>query len=157
MRLVLIVALLGLLATPARAELSGAVDGRALIGLDGRAGGAVMLDVWALRGTWRPGGCFGMGGLSSHDSASSRLISPFGLSLAFVPWPAGSSLFVVARGGGYVGVEKGGFLAGGFAGGALGYALDLGEGSSVRFAVNTWVLIGARGGLFLGPSVGLGF
>lgn len=156
-RISLIVLLLAALAAPARAELSGAVDGRALIGLDGRRGGAAMVDLWGLRGTWRPGGCFGLGALSGNDRASSRLVSPLGFSLAFVPWPDGSSLFVIGRLGGYLGAEKGGFIGGLFAGGALGYGLHVGEGATVRLAADLWGMVGERGGFFLGPSLGLGF
>jgi hypothetical protein len=155
---VLVVALLALWGAPARAELSGAVDGRALLGLDGRYGGALMVDLWGLRGKWRPGGCFGLGALSKGDgSVSSRLMSPLALSLAFVPWPEGSSLFLVGRVGGYLGAEKGGFIGGVYAGGALGYGVALGEGATVRFAADAWGMMGERGGFFLGPSLGLGF
>jgi hypothetical protein len=151
----LLVALL--FAVPARAELSGATDGRALLGVDGRYGGALMIDLWGLRGKWRPGAAFGLGALSENDSASSRLFSPLALSMAFVPWPDGSSPFVVGRVGGYLGAEKGGFIGGLYAGGALGYGIGLGEGATVRLGVDLWGLIGERGGFFLGPAVGLGF
>jgi hypothetical protein len=153
----LIVALLALLTVPARAEVSGAVDGRALFGLDGRYGGALMLDAWALRGRWRPGGCFGLGALSSDDDSSARLFSPLGLSLSFVPWPERSSPFLTGRVGAYFGAEKGGFLVGFYTGGALGYGLHVGEGATVRFAADVWAMVGERGGFFLGPSLGLGF
>ncbi len=153
----LIIALLALVAVPAQADVSGAVDGRALFGFDGRYGGALMADVWGLRGKWRPGGCFGLGGLSDNSKSSSRLFSPLGFSLAFVPWPERSSPFVIGRVGGYLGSEKGGVIAGGYAGGALGYGLHLGEGTTVRIAADLWGLLGTRGGFFLGPSLGLGF
>lgn len=149
--------LVALWAAPARAELSGAVDGRALFGLDGRHGGAVLIDLWALRGRWRPGGCFGLGALSANADASSRVVSPLALSLSFVPRPEGSSLFVTGRLGGYAGSEKSGFIGGFYAGGALGYGLHIGEGATVRLAADAWGMVGARGGFFLGPSLGLGF
>jgi hypothetical protein len=157
--LALVIALLGLLcAAPARAELSGAVDGRALFGVDGRYGGAAMIDLWGLRGMVRPGAAFGIGALSAGDrKVSSRVVTPLALSLAFVPRPEGSSFFGVARLGGYLGAEKGGFIGGLFVGGALGYGIGLGEGASFRFALDVWGMVGERGGLFLGPSLGLGF
>lgn len=154
----LVVLLLAWLAAPARAELSGAVDARALIGIDGRYGGGVMVDLWGRRGIVRPGGSFGLGALSKGEGAvSSRMMTPLALSLAIVPWPEGSSLFLIGRVGGYLGAEKGGFIGGVFAGGSLGYGISLGEGATVRLGADAWGLIGEHGGLFLGPSLGLGF
>jgi hypothetical protein len=158
-RLGLLLALATLwLAAPARAELSGSVDGRALIGIDGRYGGAAMVDLWALRGMVRPGAAFGLGALSKgEDSVSSRVFTPLAFSLAFVPHPDAGSFFGVARVGGYLGAEKGGFIGGFFAGGSLGYGFSLGEGATLRLAGDAWGLVGPRGGIFLGPSLGLGF
>ncbi len=154
----LLVLLVAGLAAPARAELSGAVDARALIGIDGRYGAGLMVDLWGLRGIVRPGGSFGIGALSQGDGAvSSRMMTPLAFSLAIVPWPEGSSLYLIGRVGGYLGAEKGGFIGGAFAGGSLGYGISLGEGATVRLGADAWGLIGERGGLFLGPSLGLGF
>lgn len=139
------------------AELSGAVDGRALIGIDGRYGGALSLDLWATRGMFRPGAAFAIGALSRHDSASSRVFTPLSLSLAFVPGGDASGLVAIVRVGGYAGAQKGGLIGGGFASGSLGYGLALGEGASLRLAAEAWGLIGQHGGIFFGPTLGLGF
>jgi hypothetical protein len=141
----------------ARAELSGATDGRALFGVDQRYGGGVMTDIWGLRGRVRPGIAVGLSALSGNDEASSRVVTPAGFSLAFGPSTEVSSLIAVTRLGGYVGMEKGAFIGGGFASGAVGYAIALGEGASIRLTVDVWGLIGKRGGVFFGPAVGLGF
>jgi hypothetical protein len=154
----LVVAWLALFAAPARAELSGAVDGRALFGVDGRYGGGLMVDLWGLRGKWRPGGSFGLAAISAGDrKVSSRFLSPLAFSLELVPRPDASSFFILGRVGGYLGAEKGGFIGGLYAGGALGYGIWLGEGATVRLAADAWGIVGERGGFFIGPSLGLGF
>ncbi|MDB4986486.1 MAG: hypothetical protein JWN04_1664 [Myxococcaceae bacterium] len=142
----------------ARAELSGEADGRALIGLDGRYGGALSLDLWGTRGMFRPGAAFGLGALSSNRHGSSRVFTPLALSLGFVPWgDERTGLVLVVRGGGYAGAQKGGLIAGAFASGSMGLAIALGEGASLRLAGEAWGLIGPHGGVFFGPTVGLGF
>ena len=154
----MVAALLTAAATaPARGDVSGGVDARVLIGADRRFGGAMMVDTWGLGGRVRLGGALGLGALSGRDDKSSRVVSPLALSLAIVP-PGGRSGFVgVARLGGYVGGEKGGFIGGGFGSCAIGYALSLGEGATFRMAADVWGLLGERGGVFFGPAVGLGF
>ncbi len=144
-------------ARPARAELSGTVDGRALIGIDRSYGGALMADVWATRGWLRPGGAFGIAAVSAGDGASSRVLTPLALSLAFVPRGERMGFVAVARLGGYAGAQKGGLIGGGFASCTLGYAFSLGEGASLHLSAELWGLVGAHSGLFLGPAVGLGF
>ncbi|MDB4977349.1 MAG: hypothetical protein JWN48_5690 [Myxococcaceae bacterium] len=144
-------------AASARAELSGGVDGRALIGLDSRYGGALSVDLWGTRSRFRPGASFGIGALSANDDASSRVFTPLALSLAFVPSGDASGFVAVVRAGGYAGAQKGALIGGGFASGSLGYGIALGEGASLRFAAEAWGLIGQHGGVFFGPSVGLGF
>lgn len=141
----------------ASAELSGAVDGRALIGLDARYGGALSIDLWATRGMFRPGAAFAIGALSRHESTSSRVLTPLALSLAFVPSGDASGFVAVVRAGGYAGAQKGGLIGGGFASGSLGFGLALGEGASLRLAAEAWGFIGQHGGIFFGPTLGLGF
>jgi hypothetical protein len=141
----------------ARAELSGGVDARALIGLDDRHGGALSVDLWATRGMFRPGGFFGIGALSANDDKSSRVLTPLALSLSFLPAGEGSGLVVIARAGGYAGAQKGGLIGGGFASGTVGFGFALGEGAQVRLAAEVWGLIGEHGGVFFGPNLGLGF
>jgi hypothetical protein len=141
----------------ARAELSGAVDGRALIGIDQRYGGALLAELWGSRGMVRPGVAFGLAALSGNGEASSRVVTPLGFSLAIVPRNEASGFLAIVRLGGYAGAEKGGFIGGAFGSGALGYGISLGEGASVRLTVDVWGLIGTRGGLFLGPALGFGF
>jgi hypothetical protein len=139
-------------------RLSGAVDGRMLIGVTGRYGGALGLDLWAGSSVVRVGGTFGVGALSKSDDASSRVFTPFGLSLGFMPRDDDrSGPSAVLRGGGYAGAQKGGLLLGPFASVALGYRFALGEGASVRVGVDAWTLFLNHGGLFLGPYFGLGF
>jgi len=149
--------LVALGAAPARAELAGAVDGRPLFGVDARYGGAALAELWGRRQIVRPGLSFGLGALSDSDDASSRVFTPLAFSLAVMPSMEASGFVAVARLGGYAGAEKGGFIAGGFASGALGYGISLGEGASFRMMVDVWALIGTRGGVFLGPALGLGF
>lgn len=141
----------------ARADVSGALDGRALIGVDQRYGGAVLVDAWAGDGWLRYGGALGLGALSGHAAKSSRVIAPMAISLALVPPGDRSGVTSVLRLGGYAGGEQGGFIGGGFAGCTLGYAISLGEGASVRVGADVWGLIGPRGGFFIGPALGLGF
>ena len=138
--------------------LHGAVDGRMLIGVTGRYGGALSLDLWALEGVVRIGGAFGVGALSKSDSASSRVFTPFGLSLGVMPRDDDKSgPTAVFRGGGYAGAEKGGLVIGPFASVALGYRIALGEGANLRLGVDGWAVFMNHGGLFLGPYLGLGF
>jgi len=144
-------------AAPARAELSGALDGRALIGFDQRYGGAVMIDVWAMRGWLRVGAATGIGALSANDEASSRVLSPLALSLAVIPDRDAAGFVCVLRAGGYGGGQKSGLIGGGFFSGTLGYGFSLGEGASIRVAAELWGLVGSHGGLFVGPTIGLGF
>lgn len=143
--------------SPARAELAGAIDAQGLFGLDRRYGGAVLTELWGRRGIVRPGAAVGFAALSSSDDASSRLLTPLAFSLAIMPGMENSGFVGVARLGGYLGAEKGGFIGGGFASAALGYAISLGEGASVRITADVWGLVGKRGGAFFGPALGLGF
>jgi hypothetical protein len=142
---------------PARAESAGGVDARPLIGVDGRYGGAVLAELWAMRGTLRVGGAVGLGALSGNDDASSRVLTPFALSLALMPSGEQSGFVGIARLGGYVGAEQGGFIGGGFGSCAAGYGFSLGEGASLRVLADVWGVIGKRGSVFFGPAVGLGF
>jgi hypothetical protein len=156
--LIAVVLLAGLgTAAPARAELSAALDGRALIGFDQRYGGAVMLDVWAMRSWIRVGGATGLGALSANDKASSRVLTPLALSLAVIPDRDGAGFVGVLRAGGYGGGQKSGLIGGAFFSGTLGYGFSLGEGASIRLAAELWGLVGSNGGLFVGPTLGLGF
>jgi hypothetical protein len=141
----------------ARAELSGAVDGRALLGIDGRDGGALSVDLWATRGMFRPGAAFGIGALSSNHDASSRVFTPLSLSLGFMPQGERTGFVAVVRAGGYAGAQKGGLIGGGFASGSLGLGIALGEGASLRLGAEACGFIGQHGGVFFGPTVGLGF
>jgi hypothetical protein len=142
---------------PARAELAGAVDVRPLIGVDSRYGAAALAELWARRKIVRPGVAFGLGALSKNDDASSRIVTPLAFSLAVMPSMERTGFVGVIRLGGYAGAEKGGFIGGGFVSGTLGCCIALGEGASLRLAVDVWGLIGKRGGVFLGPALGLGF
>jgi hypothetical protein len=144
-------------AAPARAELSGAIDGRPLLSLDQRYGGAVMIDVWATRSWLRVGAATGLGALSGNDEASSRVLTPLALSLAIIPSHDASGFVGVIRGGGYGGGQKSGLIGGAFFSGTLGYGFGLGEGASIRVAAELWGLIGSHGGLMVGPTLGLGF
>ena len=106
----------------------------------------------------RVGGTFGVGALSQGDGASSRVFTPFGLSLGFMPRDDDKSgPTAILRGGGYAGAQKGGLVVGPFASCALGYRFGLGEGAHVRLGVDSWALFMHKGGLFLGPYFGLGF
>lgn len=128
-----------------------------MFGLDQRYGGALLAEFWGRRGVVRPGVAVGIGALSAGDDESSRVVTPLGFSLAVVPGLESSGFVAVARLGGYAGAEKGGFIAGGFASGAAGYAISLGEGASIRMTADVWALIGKRGGFFFGPALGFGF
>jgi hypothetical protein len=160
-RLAGLLAVLGALLVPGSADaapkLAGAVDGRLSVGVDGRYGGALGVDLWAGAGLFRLGGSFGVGALSEGAGATSRVFTPFALSLGLLPRADQSGLTAALRLGGYAGADKGGLLAGPFASVALGYGIDLGEGASVRFGVDGWALFLNDGGLFFGPYVGLGF
>jgi hypothetical protein len=94
----------------ARAEpkLTGAVDARGLVGIDKRYGGALALDLWAGSGLFRVGGTFGVGALSKSDDASSRVFTPFGLSLGIMPRDGQAGPTAVLRGGGYAGARRAG-------------------------------------------------
>lgn len=148
---------LAIAASPARAELSGAVDARPLLGITGRYGGAALVDLWGMRGRMRVGGALGLGALSAGDGASSRVLTPLALSLALAPAGEASGFVATLRLGGYAGAQKGGFTGGGYGSCALGYGFSLGEGASVRLAAEISGLLGARGGVFVGPALGLGF
>ncbi|MET0341602.1 MAG: hypothetical protein ABW252_11425 [Polyangiales bacterium] len=152
-----LIALLGCGASAARADVSGALDARALIGVDHRHGGAAMVDAWGGDGWFRYGGALGIGALSGHREKSSRVLAPMAISLAIVPPGERSGFSSVLRLGGYAGGEQGGFVGGGFVGCALGYAVGLGEGASVRVSADAWGLLGPRGGFFVGPALGFGF
>ena len=155
---VVVAALLSAATTaPVHADVSGGVDARALLGVDGRMGGAMLVDAWGLDGRVRVGGALGLGALSGRGDKSSRVVSPLAFSLALVPPSHASGFVAVARLGGYVGGEKGGFIGGGFGSCAVGYAQSLGEGATLRMTADVWGLLGRHGGVFLGPALGLGF
>lgn len=142
---------------PARAEPSGGLDARPLFGVDGRYGGGVLVDLWADRGRFRVGGAAGMAALSAEGGASSRVLTPLALSLALIPRDEQSGFVGIARIGGYLGAEKGGFIGGGFGSCAVGYGFALGEGASIRVLADVWGLVGRHGSVFFGPALGLGF
>jgi len=153
----LVVSLVLACAATVRADLSGSVTARGLFGLDGRYGGGLMADLWATRGRVRPGAAFGIGALAKGDDASSRVVTPLAFSLGLMPRDERSSVLGVLRLGGYAGAEKGGFIAGGFGGATIAYRFALGEGASLMLGADGWGLLGKRGGVFLGPLLGLGF
>jgi hypothetical protein len=100
----------------------------------------------------------GVAALSGEGKASSRVLTPLGLSLSLAaPDELRSGPLAVLRAGFAPGAEKGGFVLAGWGSCALGYRIALGEGASVRLGVESWLLLGEDGGLFLGPFVGLGF
>jgi hypothetical protein len=136
----------------------GAVDGRGLIGTDGRYGGALSVDLWWGSGLVRAGLAAGLGALSKHDSQSSRVFTPVGLSMALGPRSdLASGPIGTLRLGALPGAQKGGFLIDGWFSCALGYRLALGEGASIRLGADAWILVGSRGGYLFGPFLGLGF
>jgi hypothetical protein len=116
-----------------------------------------MIDVWAMRSWLRVGGATGLGALSANDKASSRVLTPLALSLAVIPDRDAAGFVGVLRAGGYGGGQKSGLIGGAFFSGTLGYGFALGEGASIRLAAELWALVGSHGGLFVGPTVGLGF
>jgi hypothetical protein len=147
-------------ASAARAEpaLEGAVDGRLLVGVSSRYGGAISVDLWAGEGPFRLGGAFGVGALSANDDASSRVFTPIALSAGVMPRDSDrSGPSAVLRLGGYAGAEKDGLILGPYASCALGFRFALGEGASVRLGIDGWLLLMHEGGLFVGPYLGLGF
>jgi hypothetical protein len=149
-------------AAPARAELSGSLDARALIGIDRRYGAAVMVDAWAPLGRLRLGGATGIGAVSGNDDASSRVFTPLALSLALMPESTRTGPFGVLRLGGYGGAQKSGLIAGLIATGSVGYAFSLSEEGTLRLGLDFWGLTGVgasdrQGGFFVGPLLGFGF
>ena len=138
-------------------KLEGAVDGRLLLGVDGRYGGGLDADLWVRTGVLRVGGSFGVGALSKSDRATSRVFTPLALSLGLMPRDARSGPSAILRLGAYAGADKGGLMGGPYVAAALGYRVALGEGASVRLGVDAWALLLHDGGLFFGPYVGLGF
>jgi hypothetical protein len=148
------------LGSPAQAAppVHGAVDGRVLFEVGGRYGGALGADLWWGRGMLRGGLGLGLGALSASGGASSRVVTPFGLSLALAPASdERAGPIVTLRAGVLPGAQKDGFVLGGWGSCALGYRFALGEGASVRVGADGWLLLGEHGGLFWGPFVGLGF
>jgi hypothetical protein len=154
----LLVACLGF-ASGARAvpRVYGAVDGRYLVGVSNRHGGAIGLDLWFGMRSFRLGGSFGVGALSKNREASSRVFTPLGLSMGIMPGADRSGPTALLRLGGYAGAQKSGLIYGPFASCALGYGFALGEGASVRLGVDGWLLMLHQGGVFVGPYFGLGF
>ncbi len=142
----------------AQTELHGAVDGRVLVEPAGRFGGAANADLWWGQGTFRAGLAAGVGAVSNRKGASSRVFTPFGLSLGLAPRaPDVGGPMATLRLGVAPGAQKGGFVVAGWAGCALGYRFAMGEGASVRLGADAWFLIGRQGGVFFGPFLGLGF
>jgi len=137
--------------------IGGAVDGRVLIGVRSRYGGALTTDLWYGAGQLKIGGAFAVGALSQGSGYSSRVLTPVGLSLAFTPPRDVSGPTAIARGGIAVGAEKGGFAVGPWASCALGYGFALGEGASFRLGADVWALFGDGQGIFIAPYLGLGF
>jgi hypothetical protein len=158
-RALLVVLIAWSLAAPARSAppLHGAVDGRGLIALSQRYGGALSADLWWGEGVLKAGLGVAVGALSGHDDASSRVFTPLGLSLALGPRGEGSGPLATLRAGLLPGAEKGGLMLGGWASCAIGYRFALGEGASLRLGADGWLLLGEHGGLFWGPFLGLGF
>lgn len=155
-----VLAACALFAAPAAAAPSvvgGAADGRLLLGLDGRYGGALSVDLWYAPGRFKVGGAFATAALSAGGGSSSRVLSPIGLSLAFEPARDESGLTLIGRGGVAPGARKGGFSVGSWASCALGYRFALGEGASVRVGAEAWGLWGPGSGVFFAPYLGLGF
>jgi hypothetical protein len=152
---------LGVLSVPSQSRalppLHGAVDGRMLLGVSSRYGGALGVDLWLGEGKVRGGIALGVGALSKDSEASSRVFTPMALSLALVPPEDKHGPTAILRAGGYAGAQKGGLIGGPLLSAALGYRVTLGEGASVRFGADALWLFGHHAGLFLGPYVGLGF
>lgn len=144
-------------AAAAQTQVHGAVDGRLLVGVTNRFGGSLGADLWLGAKALRVGGMFAVGALSKGGGASSRVFTPFGLSLGIMPREDRTGPTALLRGGLYAGAQKGGLIMGPWVGSALGYRVALGEGASVRFGADAWALFRYRGGLFLGPYIGLGF
>ena len=145
---------------PGRAnpEVHGAVDVRGLIEPAGRFGGAINADVWFGKSLLKAGLAGGVGAISNRSDASSRVFTPFGLSLGLAPRAQDASgPMATLRLGVAPGAQKGGFVVAGWASCALGYRFALGEGASVRLGADAWFLIGKQGGVLFGPFLGLGF
>lgn len=136
--------------------IRGAADGRVLLGIRGRYGGALSTDLWYGAGLLKIGGAFSAAAISKGSGFSSRILTPVGLSLALMPPGEGSGPTAVARAGVAAGAKKGGFTATSWLSCALGYRFALGEGASVRLGTDVWLLL-RGGGLFFAPYFGLGF
>jgi len=137
-------------------SVRGAADGRVLLGLGGRYGGALSTDLWYGAGLLKIGGAFSAGAISKGSGFSSRVLTPVGLSLALLPSGEDSGPTAVGRGGIAPGARKGGFTVTSWLSCALGYRFALGEGASLRLGTDVWLLL-RGGGLFFAPYVGLGF
>ncbi len=148
------------MASPVRAAppvVQGAADARVLLGGSGRYGGAFSTDLWLSAGPLQLGGAVAVGAISRGAGSSSRVLTPVGLSVALQPVQDVSGPTMLARGGLVAGANQGGFTAGPWISGALGYRFALGEGASVRVGADAWALFGRDRALFLAPYVGLGF
>jgi hypothetical protein len=141
----------------AEPSLRGAIDARALIEPSGRAGGLLTTDLWFGHPIARFGAVLGVGAISEGSGYSSRVLTPFGLSLALQPLSDASGPTLVLRGGGYTGAQKSGLYVAPWLAAALGYRFDLGENASVRVGLDSWLLFGPGEGIFLAPYLGLGF
>ncbi len=143
-------------ARPLAATVRGAADGRVLFGIDGSYGGALSTDLWYDAGLVKIGGVFAVAAISKGSDVSSRVLTPFGLSLALLPPGEGSGPTAVGRAGVAAGAEKGGFTLDPWMSCALGYRFALGEGASIRLGTDAWLVL-RGGGLFIAPYFGLGF
>jgi hypothetical protein len=136
----------------------GALTAHALIGnsKEPELGGATLVDLWFVDGSLRVGAVAGLGFLGG-DADESRVLGPFGASVAVASRPAPVGFSLRLRAGGWAGAMDQGFAGGGWlaAGFHIEYALD--PRVALTAGMDAWFLFGHGDATAFAPGISLVF
>lgn len=144
-------------AAPARAaaqDAGGAVTAHLLFAGEDWGGGGIA-DIWMPVGPLWIGGALGAAAITSDADSRSRVLMPFGASVA---WPIRSGSFGVelrARGGGWAGATHQGLAAGAWLALGLYFEYALGPDVALSAGLDAWMLAGHGDRFPVLPGIGI--